>query len=209
MLNNRLIVLGMVGAVLLCCAVEANAVIPGSTTLQPSDDADGEYIGAGDWSLFVPQDAVLVVRLPSAVASEERAAMEFDIGVLPSGAVVTAATLKLMSSDPNAMIGLYGYAGDGAVTWEDLVVQTWIISFDHHPGLNEVDVTGFVQSLVSSSESYAGFTLREEAADHFAIFRSMESAFPPELVIEYVPEPATLALLLLAGLVVLRHRRSA
>ena len=130
---------------LLCCTPYANAGLPNSMTLQPSDDADGENTPGG-WSLFVPQDAILMVRKPAPGSPdyEYRAAMEFDITALPVGAVVNSATLKLMSADLNAMIGVHGYAGDGVVAAADLAVENLIVSFDHNPGLNQVDVTGFV-----------------------------------------------------------------
>ena len=208
MLSQRLFILGVASIALFCCTLHAKAVIPDSITLQPSSDAHGEFTG-GSWSLFDSVAQVLMVRTPTDTDNEYRAAIEFDIGTLPVGAVVNSATLKLMSMDFNALIGIYGYAGDGVVQASDLAVDNWILFFDHNPGLNEVDVTGFVQSLVSSGENYAGFALREEAANHYALFTSVESDFPPELLIEYVPEPATLGLLLLSGLAMLRSQKQA
>ena len=207
MLSQRLVILALASMALLCCTPYANAVIPSPITLQPSDDAHGEYTPGG-WFLFDPLDTMLMVRTPTAAYTEYRAAMEFDISGLPVGALVTSATLKLMSMDPNATIGVYGYAGDGVVAAADLAVDNWVLFFDHNPGLNVVDVTAFVQSLVSSSQNYAGFALREEATNHYALFMSVESNSPPELLIEYVPEPVTLGLLLLGGLAMLRCRRS-
>ena len=205
--RHRQVILSVVCTALICCAVQANAVIPNSVSLQPSSDAHGGFV-AGGWSLFDPAAPILMVRTPTDTDNEYRVAMEFDISALPLGAVVNSATLKLMSMDPNAMIGVYGYAGDGVVAAADLAVDNWVLFFDHHPGLNEVDVTGFVQLLVSSSQNYAGFALREEATNHYALFMSVESNSPPELLIEYVPEPVTLGLLLLGGLAMLRCRRS-
>ena len=204
--RHRQVILSVVCTALICCAVQANAVIPNSVSLQPSSDAHGGFV-AGGWSLFDPAAPILMVRTPTDTDNEYRAAMEFNISTLPVGTVVNSATLKLMSMDPNAMIGVYGYAGDGLVQGSDLTFDNWVLFFDHNPGLNEVDVTGFVQSLVSSGQNYAGFVLREEVDNHYALFTSVESDFPPELLIEYVPEPATLAVLALGLIPVLLKRR--
>lgn len=140
-----------------------------------------------------------------------RGAMEFDVRGVPSGSTVTSATLSFVGAGfiVTTQMQLHGYTGDGLVQLADLNDGTLLTFFNTnaaiHPNVFTLDVTAFVQSLVSSDADFAGFMLRatNEAPDIFngADIASSEfgtAAHRPRLTVEFaqsVPEPASLALM--------------
>jgi hypothetical protein len=153
-----------------------------------------------------------------------RAALEFNLGALPSTATLTGATLRLVDGGIQALelIEIHGYAGDGAIALADGTINNFLDSYlvlgntgVANPHL--IDVTAFVQSLLTGGANFAGFMLRAgtEAPGRIAGAEicSSESAgtspctsdFVPLLTLTYddgngnggngtVPEPGSLAL---------------
>ncbi len=190
------------------------------TTLGPVSDRsaeDGNLDGVFE-TLFPEADVFLSVSLEAPPApplfgqdGEHRAAMEFDISSIPAGVTILSASLFLprtslgvspTGSSPGTLI--HGYAGDGAVGIADILVENLIVNIG---GGVEADVQSFIQGLVNGGTPYGGFTLRSSPG-YFQRYRSSESiAGGSVLTIEYVPEPATMALLAIGGLVTLVRRR--
>jgi hypothetical protein len=132
-----------------------------------------------------------------------RTGMEFDLlGTFPQ---VQQATLSFnfeVVQNPPAGFVIHGYAGDGSVSAADLLtnnaitpVLTTPASF---PPAYTVDVTAYVQQLVSGNQRYAGFMISGFPGGSGAAIRSSEPVvLSPQLTITAVPEPAVGALLML------------
>jgi hypothetical protein len=138
---------------------------------------------------------------------EERIAIEFALGALPSDATITSATLTLHATGaplpviPN-FADVHGYAGDGAITVADMTVSNLLTTFAVN-GAGQVDISldpGFIQGLLTADEDFAGFMLRQATVPSGVLsFWSSDSGFEeffPTLALEYdvVPEPSTLLL---------------
>src|SRR5688572_20564683 len=157
-----------------------------------------------------------------------RGALEFDISSVGSGSVISSATLFFADrgTTVSAQMQLHGYSGDGLVQTPDLNDGTFLSFFnvdasDENRNFN-IDVTAFVQSLVTVDVDFAGFMLRAttEGSNVFsgADFASREffdAQARPLLTINFqagsVPAPGTLALfgIGLAGLAFSRRSRVA
>lgn len=140
---------------------------------------------------------------------EERLAMEFALGALPSDAVITSATLTLylpvvpLVANSSAV---HGYTGDGLVQVADLDTTNLLANF----GVNALSASvaipaTFLQGLLDADEDFAGFALRNVTVPSgvFTVW-SIDAAgfeeFFPTLEIQYesesvVPEPGSVLLL--------------
>jgi len=131
-------------------------------------------------------------------------AIEFDLSGLPNGATVTSAILTFTettdSVDPGIMpASLYGYAGYGATDAggngivDDTVFNTLLsnqigLVGDGRVGTTSVDVTAFVQDLVTASRSFAGFYVESLFGEYY--IHSSEAADPavrPRLDVQFTP----------------------
>ena len=185
--------------------------------------------GAVD-SLFDNDNAITINAPPSddvLFSSEERGAVEFALAGIPSGAAITAATLRVTLASPvEAVDGaqIHGYSGDGDIDVGDLNVENLVGSFAGPFSSGEtVEVAidaAFIQGLLDSSSGYAGFAVWGVGTPgnasiftffgtSFSILNPEDRPPAPELEIEFqqaVPEPGSL-LLLAGGLGVLLTRR--
>jgi hypothetical protein len=184
-----------------------------------ADDGSGEYFfdGIGDFGPFYTfNDAVL------GSFGEARSMAEFDISpfVVPPGEFISVATFEVRLTS----IGVWGLGVEGEVP-ESLAVDGYVANgldelSDFQAGDGNVldsvatpdpqlwdivtfDVTSFVIDMVNAQEQYLGLTVRAET---FGGLMMEEGAGYPKLTIETIPEPATLALLSLAGLALARRR---
>jgi hypothetical protein len=144
-----------------------------------------------------------------------RTGMEFDIlGTFPQ---VQQAQLSLrfeVVSNPPAGYVVHGYVGDGTVTSADLLTNnplTPVLTAPSGP-YAVIDVTAYVQQLVTNHQRYAGFMFSGFPGGSGAAIRSSEPFVEaPKLTITAVPEPAST---LIAGVVTLlvlarpRHNRA-
>jgi hypothetical protein len=216
-----------VGGALLILSVglasaEAAVIAVGAT----SDDWGDPDIGlSGD-----PGDIFLRVfgRTDSPSVPIRRGAMEFDISSIAAGSVITSANLFFADrgTTTTAQMQLHGYSGDGLVQVSDLNDATFLSFFNtdtQDPDRNfNIDVTGFIQALISVDVDFAGFMLRAttEGSNVFngadiASREYSDLAARPRLTVNFapaqVPEPLTLALMGvgLAGLCFSRRKRVA
>ena len=174
-------------------------------TITLSDVTDGFAISSDNFqTASPPQIRVPFLEVTKFGTSEARAALEFDLSILPTGAVVTSASLELSFIVSDALIGVNGATGDGLITPADFTFAGQVATFDPNFGVNTVDVTSFIAGMVGTH--FVVFQLRELAQDTNTIIggAGVPSFAPPGLVIRTVSTPAPTALLLvgvgLAGL---------
>lgn len=125
-----------------------------------------------------------------------RFALEFPLDELPDDATVTGATLALRAVTPAVaeQTGIYGYAGDGAITAADMDVTGTPVLFTPTTSLREThEVTALLTADVIAA-GWAGFSLRQEPLRddprRVATWECPGTDFFPILTIEYsVPDP--------------------
>jgi hypothetical protein len=149
-----------------------------------------------------------IQKLDNTGNPEDRGVIEFDISGLSSP--VTLATLNLLTVidtiDPPWTVSVSGYAGDGVLGLDDFANTAGVTSFVIHTETSfSVDVTPFINSMITAGETFAGFNLRIASVPGFLVFSPNGTGPLPELSVD-LPEPTT-ALLLACGLVGLGVRR--
>ncbi|MEM7412075.1 MAG: DNRLRE domain-containing protein [Myxococcota bacterium] len=159
--------------------------------------ADGELSDDPRDGVFDTIDATDVAIDLESIASQNvlrRGALEFDLTAIPVGATITSATLRLTQfggGTAPSRIDVHGYVADGSIDLGDaeasntLAGQTFYSSV---PAFVVVDVTGYVESLVSRGVPTLGLSLRtdESSANARLRFGASELASdPPELMIEW------------------------
>ena len=148
----------------------------------------------------------------------QKPVLEFDLSSLATGTIVVSATLELFTATPDQnpqFAGqqiLRGYVGDGIITPADtggsnlrFFSQSQVVG---QP--NDLDVTSFIQGLPEGS--IAGFSLDGSfpTAGPPYEYYSSEAANPdlhPRLILEVVPEPASLTLASVGLVAMLLARR--
>lgn len=158
-----------------------------------------------------------------------RAAMEFDISSLPLGTSVGGAflTLNQVSRSGGAMdVEFYGYAGDGVFSLSDALQVTTLVGGPIDQGANgllTLDVTPFINNLLASDQTWAGFTIKlshEElflnpdsffVSSYFKQWVDADSGSPSYATLSIVPVPTAVWLFGsgLIGLIAVAKRRKA
>lgn len=167
--------------------------------LSPVAAGTGEDAGAnGSFdSLLAPGFDLQTFNQFGSVTGERRFAIEFDLSAIPEGVTVESANLFAnwtagAVEDPTTLI--YGYEGNGAVSFDDMTQTTSLVGSDFGFNDLDIDITFFMQALVSTSTPFAGFLGLSPNANQ-GIRYDIES---PVLTVNYVPEPDSV----LAGWVV-------
>ncbi|MDD5432003.1 MAG: hypothetical protein PHO70_03340 [Candidatus Omnitrophica bacterium] len=140
--------------------------------------------------------------------SASRALFEFPLSSIENSFIAASLNLTVeecLGPFPYTL-GIYSYAGDGYLDFDDYARGNIIgsITFNDQSTLN-YDVTSVVHDLISSGKSYVGFNIRKEEQDilapgqPFVAFRSLE--YPPSayLSVKATPEPISSALFLLGS----------
>ena len=131
-----------------------------------------------------------------------REAIEFDISTVPDVAIISATlSVPLIGFGPSPFVQISGYIGDGAVHADDLAVDNTIAMASGDGGQTlSIDVTSFVQQLITSNMGFAGFTLSYsgEGAAGSGPFPSLQQ---PTLSVSQTPLPSSLVMSCAAGLV--------
>ena len=198
-----------------------------ASTLTIPATADGrvQFSGALGFTTTDNQPTILTQR--SSGNNVGNGIFEFDLGVLPNGAIVTGATLQLTTAGlisntgATADVSFYGAAGDGLITDDDhannsaatlLTTETYPTGSTIAVGtLLEIpfpDVTALQAVLDGPATDF--FRVRSETVNFVSFnVHSLESTadvVKPSLALTWIPEPATLSLLGL-GLLGLCRRR--
>jgi len=160
--------------------------------LSPVAAGTGEDLGAnGSFdSLLAPGFDLQTFNQFGSVTGERRFAIEFDLSPIPAGASVASAELFAnwtagSVEEPTTLV--YGYGGDGLISFDDMTETTSLVgSGSGFDDLN-IDLTFFVQALISFEVPFAGF-LGLSPNPNQGIRYAIES---PVLTVNYVPEPAS------------------
>lgn len=216
-LTRILLALAMLAGVTLGAPADAATLV-----IMPTDDDRGiDGMLTGNFLCCQLDSGQATVTLSPFF--EERAALEFALAGLPSGATITAATLTVhvpavpLPAAPN-FADVHGYAGDGTITAADLIVSNLVASFQVNVA-GPIDIAldpAFIQGLLTADADFAGFMLRNvtNPSGVFSIWTvdSLAPQYNPYITIDYtidhqlVPEPSSL--LLVATALALGARRA-
>lgn len=225
----------IVCAVTLSLGSVAMAVNIETVTILPTADGTTYYEhNAQDITVY---DDHWTISVSSGIgdSDEFRGAIEFNVSSVPSQLISASLVLNIQHVIEYAGIAdvpllLYAYPGDGVISPQDFYAR-----FDHGPfsqveyQIGEVDMPPMPAQWVSDvfveidalsaimfaqeqSWPYLGFMLRRESEERVKIGtletpdEPLVGGIPAELVYA-TPEPATLLLLTLGGLAVIRGRR--
>lgn len=145
--------------------------------------------------------------------TENKFAMEFDLSSIPTGSVVTSATLSWTELtdflSPGNTHPLTGYVGDGAFTHADFFGGTSLgqVASGTTDGRVSFDVTSFIADRVAAANHYVGFAVTNgghhtESTGMFSSFTTVgtyqiasrlqtDPAHRPRLAITVVPEASS------------------
>ena len=211
-------------AALLFVVIPPQRVVAGTIELAPVIDGHvtTTFIDIFSTTVTVTTNSP-VLPLGRPVSSvHQKPVLEFDLSSLAAGTIVVSATLELFTAapDPNSLFFnshlLRGYVGDGVITAADTGGSN-LRNF-HQSEVsgqpNDLDVTSFILGLPEGS--IAGFSLAGGPVLSGSVYEyfSSEEANPdvhPRLILEVVPEPATLTLTIVgltAMVLARRHSRA-
>ncbi len=165
--------------------------------------------------------AMVVKGSTSEVTPATRIAMEFALPLFASAGEVENAILSVTKFGGERGLGeleyrLFGYSGTGALSLisgiggQELAGPFFYdIDIGRPQNLTNLDVTGFIRSLVGTGATHVGFSFRDTntAANYYTDGQylvvqdspSWGGDIPPKLTITQAPEPGALAYLLLAS----------
>ena len=137
--------------------------------------------------------------------------LEYDVSGLSGKQQPVMLNLWLDNIDegsPEGIIDVFTFVGDGVVTADDFYAGglTPFISFigeDYFCRVT-IDVTSVIQDILAANEEFIGFKLSTETMDRFNMGRV---CMLPDPVLTVVPEPASVLLLALGGLTLIRRRQ--
>lgn len=150
---------------------------------------------------------------------EDRGIMEFDISSITT---VDDARLVVFGEASNGPfpfnIDVYRYDGDGVIGLNDFNAGTLFTSVDYNGEFEFIiDITSLLQAEVAANTSILGFNFRFTPASSvplngpFVTFGTRGFGSTPGRIIfnDPIPEPGTLALMGLGGMILLSRRRGA
>lgn len=165
------------------------------------NDLDGDLVAD---ALGPQNDGFLRVFGVSGPSAAFRAALEFNVAVIPAGSIVNSATLSLhdrgSTFNPPFTISLHGYIGDGTVSIADgnaITPFNFVGSYTNNSNTGNpdyaIDVKSFLQFYVDHNQPFAGILLRSSGEG--GLFRGndlasrdhADSAARPRLVVTYSP----------------------
>jgi len=217
----------LVGMFLLALLAVGGAARAYTVTLNNTADAEIDSFdnntALGSAGIFRVEDGGPETRVSWAL-------LGWDLSSIPATDVVTDVTLRIQQLDTGVeSVYVYGIQegawDESTVTWNNWVGTETIVLLGEmfnvpstsgnreYTTFNDPNLTAWVQSWVDGSQANYGLLFKwagppEAVGDtYLAREHSLWQSYPTELVIDAVPEPATLALLLFGGLALLRRRK--
>lgn len=184
------------GLGVLLLAAAGGAVVGGGNSIAIGNGgADGEVGQGFDNVLGTGWDAIATCRAGNDLFTEYRFAIEFPLDALPEDATITGASLAIRAATgpPSGATAVFGYAGDGAVTTDDILVTGSSASITPATALRETyDVTSLMSPQMIAS-GWAGFSFRHDPlVGSVGTWDCPDAADFPILTIEWaVLEPTT------------------
>ncbi len=200
----------MMKKLIVLLAVLVLAVSTAGATVITIDPTDAKGIRFTEGQYFV----VDYLSIRANYVDIDRSLLEFDISGLSETIPLVTLDLSFGNLDypapPDGIIDVFVYAGDGIVTTTDFYAggSMPFVSFvgENGPeyGYVSIDVTSAVQAILMLGEQYLGFRFSTETEDMFFMGWSIGV---PDPVLTGVPEPATVILLGLGGLLLRKKRK--
>ncbi|HEX8523174.1 MAG TPA: PEP-CTERM sorting domain-containing protein [Tepidisphaeraceae bacterium] len=204
-------------------SLTVNASIPytGTISAKPTVDAEAESPTSSNFVVTDGDYSVNTMYYPAGQI-DRRGIIEFDLGAIPAGSVLSNATIQFYVNALTTGSGqfpqplIYGYAGNGVLDPSDATATSTLLAI-----APQVTTTGLVtfnlnaaqiQSLRNQSQ-FLGIMVRGSANSNQFGFDTREAAAAfnstaPTLTFNYsVPEPGALALVGAGGLLALRRRK--
>jgi len=151
---------------------------------------------------------------------EKRACLQFGLGAIPDTAIITSASLNLYVSSMTAQVqpaalhratydgwteGTLAWPGPGGPHITDFTPSsTGWLAIDLLPGWDAIQQTEDLADDVLSFRIASTDSLERPDSGipaNLVAFASRETSYDPYLEIEYIPEPATSALILLGSVI--------
>lgn len=206
--------------VVLLAGIAPGAGAQMTTSLLAQVDGEVQYSGVLGYTVLEDNTTVRTSR--SGGNNVRHSVYEFDFGSLPAGAIITSATLKLTTggilsnTGTAADVFFYAFEGDGLITESDhgnitpgieVAAQTYLtgsngpsigtllqIPLNDLSALQSVaDGGGSFLSIRSQTVNFVTFTIR-------SLETGVSGTVRPTLEVTYIPAPASLGLLVMAGL---------
>lgn len=154
----------------------------------------GSYIG---FSCGAPHVGGALAENFDGLPYESKSAIEFSLAGITE--VITAKLYLLatgFSSYPDVFsktpnLEIHGYAGDGVITYDDLLHDNLITTTGPIDELRlyVIDVKDYISSLVANNESYAGFAFRDTVMNSSVSFYTQDGMSNVLAVNGYTPPP--------------------
>ncbi len=149
---------------------------------------------------------------------QRRGLMEFPLDAIPAGSTIISASFSAnvwtFTHPPDPVLLLHGYAGDGILDLADATRPTnQIGASDPVTALGPIELSispTYIESLLGASTHLGVWTMVEEAGQCAIDATDAHDLFgapAPTLTIEFVPEPTTVALMLLGATCVFSRQR--
>lgn len=208
------------GLLLAVCIAGAATASPIVVTVGP--DGDGNSLEArygffDSWNEYAFQsDANPVQALhehESGYGTIKIPYLQFSLAGLPQAEDIEQATLNLYITEIGGNGAKLKHRTDSAGATGQASqelggnVDVMAIGTEVGTGWLGIDVTEYIQSDLGREHAWAVFSLPSNSYSKLSFYGSPEANFAPNISIETVPEPASLSLLVLGGVMLLRRRR--
>ena len=182
-----------IGLGMLVLAAVGGAVMAGGLSVSIGNGgADGEVGQGFDNVLGTGWDPILTCRAGNDFFTEYRFVLEFPLDALPDDATITGATLAIRAATgaPSGQTAVLGYAGDGTVSADDVLVTGSSVLITPASDLRETYDVSSLMSPQMVASGWAGFSFRHAPlVGTIGTWDCPDAADFPILTVEYALLP--------------------